>query len=89
MVLMIAETEQRQANAASVAIARFAMTQLSKKSKLKPEDFLPYPNLGKDKKAESGMPPQTMALLKRLIKQRKLPARVEAAAMRDTGALNG
>lgn len=89
MVMVICETEQRQANAASVAIARFAMTQLSKKAKLKPDDFLPYPHLGKQKKTESGMQPQTATLLKRLIKQRALPARVEAAAIRDTGVLNG
>ena len=88
MVMVICETEQRQANASSAAIARFAMTQQPKKSKLKIEDFMPYPNLGKDKKDGVGMQPKTAALLKRLIKQRALPARVEAAAMRDTGVLD-
>ena len=88
MVLVICETEERKANANSVAIARFAMTQLSKKAKLKISDFLPYPNLGKSKKDRAGMPPKTASLLKRLFKHRILLARVEAAAMRDAGVFD-
>ena len=87
MVVTLSETEQRKANAASVAFARFAITQLPKKAKLKETDFLPY-QLQKDKGDKSGIPDKTRRLLKQLIKQRALPPRVEAAAIRDTGALN-
>lgn len=89
MVISINEHEQRKANESAIAIARYAMTQMPKKARVKIEDFLPYPNLGKNKNNESGLMPKTKALLKRLIKAKVLPARVEAAAMRDTGVFNG
>ena len=87
MVLTINEREQQQANVAAFPIARFAMTQLSKKSRLSVKDFLPYPDEGKDNK--EGVRAETVAVLRRLIKRRVLPARVEAAAIRSIGGLDG
>ena len=87
MVIVINEQQQATANAASHAIALYALTQLPKKAKLKYQDFMPFKP--EKKTDDKGMMPQTMTLLKKLIKQRVLPARVEAAAMRDTGVLNG
>lgn len=89
MVLIICESEERRANANSVAMARYAVSQLPKKAGLKINDFLPYPNQQKSGKDKAGMQPKTAKSLKRLIKQRILPPRVEAAAIRDTGILDG
>lgn len=85
MVAVIIEREEQSARANSYAIARFALTQISKKAKIDLDYFLPYsaPSEG----GKDGIQPSTAKVLRGLVKGRALPARVDAAAIRALGGL--
>ena len=88
MVSTLIEQDELKARASSYAIARFALTQISRKgTKISIEDFMPYADPNAAQKQGEGIPAKTVAIMRQLVKGRALPARVEAAAIRALGGM--
>ena len=78
-------------NIQSVAVAKLgamaAGMMAGKKSKIKPDDFLPFDT--KNMKKEDGVTDESMLVLQKLMKSRKMDGRVVALVAEEIKAFSG